>query len=482
MLRSVSSPLCCNPRRNPISLPLPRNSIMFQDTVLHPLLTPSKRTPERTDANNNTDDIFGIVSESSSRYSEPLTAVRLSGGEKRGYNLARRYASTGHDATQALSSYELDTFDASSDASDADGMLLPATDGEGGGITRGGQESADSCTGEASDAAESYMVSEDEISLLESASASSTNRSPTRYSYASSGPPPSYALPSLPSELIVPELAPAPSRRPTARRTRNKIQEPSPIMAAPNFHRPLPLRSYESEAHLYPTSRAQGASNHNRANSAGSMQGGGRPVALAVEPTQHQGKAIPLPVRSSSLKGQATNLPRSRSISTHTHSTHAQHLSPIEDCEEATERSTNAFPRPESLGSTLASVPIPPTKSTVGEILMYVSRASTPMESITNPVAKAEAFRTFTKICIDDLLFQSRLRGLHLVILDWGTLSPFERSWRELNENLLVAIYGRKDTVLSDDDIQYLDSLAQELRASSTADWVRELFQEPETS
>jgi hypothetical protein len=455
---------------------------VFQDTASHPLLTPSKTTPERTDVDNNTDDVFGIVSASSSSYSEPLTAIRLSGGERNSYNLARRYASTGHDAIQALGPYELDAYDASSNASDADGMLPLTANGEGAEIARGGQESADSCTGEASDATESYVGSEDEMSLLESASASSKNRSPTRYSYASSGPPPSYALPSLPSELVVPELAPAPSRRPTARRTRHKIQGPSLIMAAPKFHRPLPLRSYESEAHLYPTSRAQGASNHNRANSAGSMQGGGRPVSLAVEPMPHHGEAIPLPVRSSSLRGQATTLPaRSKSISTRTHSTHVEHLSPIEDCEEATERSMNAFPRPESLDSTIASFSLPPTKSTVGEILMYVSRASTPMESITDPIAKAGAFRTFTKICIDDLLFQSRLRGLHLVILDWETLSPFEKSWREVNENLLVAIYGRKDTVLNDDDIQYLDSLAQELGASSTADWVRELFQEPET-
>lgn len=451
---------------------------MFQDTASHPLLTPPKRTPGQANVDNNTDDVFGIGSGSSSRYREPLTAIRLSGGEKNGYNLARRYASTGHDAAQALGPYELDAFDASSDASEDDGMFPPTTQGDSSEKARGGKESVDLSTSEVSDAMESYVGSEDDISILESASVSSNNRSPTRYSYASSGPPPSYALPTLSTELV---LAPAPSRRHTTTQARRKIQGPNPIVAAPRFHRPLPLRSYESEAHLYPTSRAQGASNHNhnRANSAGSLEGGDRPVSLVAT---HRADAIPLPVRSSSLQLHTNPRPaRSSSISTRGHSSQFEYLSPIEDCEEATAGSTNAFPRPESIDSSLASFPMPPTtNSTIGEILMYVSRASKPMESITDPIAKAEAFRIFTKICINDLLFQSRIRGLHLVILNWEMLSPFEKAWRDKHEELLVAIYGRKDTVLNNEDVQYIDSLSQELRASSMPIWVRQLFQDCE--
>jgi hypothetical protein len=58
-------------------------------------------------------------------------------------------------------------------------------------------------------------------------------------------------------------------------------------------------------------------------------------------------------------------------------------------------------------------------------------------------------------------------------------MSAFERSWRELNEELLVGIYGRADTWLSAADVAYVDCVAIEMAATG-GHWVWELFREEE--
>jgi hypothetical protein len=64
--------------------------------------------------------------------------------------------------------------------------------------------------------------------------------------------------------------------------------------------------------------------------------------------------------------------------------------------------------------------------------------------------------------------------------LDWGTLPPFERAWRDLNAQLLVSLYGAKETVLLEEEIQFVDGMSRRLRAgaspSKSEDWTRGIF------
>lgn len=64
--------------------------------------------------------------------------------------------------------------------------------------------------------------------------------------------------------------------------------------------------------------------------------------------------------------------------------------------------------------------------------------------------------------------------------VDWAQLSTFERTWRELNAQLLVSLYGAKDVKLSVEDIDFVDGISSRLRAgaspSNGGDWTRGIF------
>jgi hypothetical protein len=64
--------------------------------------------------------------------------------------------------------------------------------------------------------------------------------------------------------------------------------------------------------------------------------------------------------------------------------------------------------------------------------------------------------------------------------VDWAALRPFERTWRELNAQLLVSLYGAREVVLTQEDIEYVDGVSRRLRAgaleSGAADWTRGIF------
>jgi hypothetical protein len=64
--------------------------------------------------------------------------------------------------------------------------------------------------------------------------------------------------------------------------------------------------------------------------------------------------------------------------------------------------------------------------------------------------------------------------------VDWAALPPFERTWREINAQLLVSLYGAKEVVLEAEDIEYVDGMTRRLRAgaseSTAKDWTRGIF------
>jgi hypothetical protein len=147
------------------------------------------------------------------------------------------------------------------------------------------------------------------------------------------------------------------------------------------------------------------------------------------------------------------------------------------------------------LDNLLVSFPISPMANPVGNLPMLVSRAtlssaSTALSSAWNtstarltlsdasaaPVnALLEASRSAraSSNVIRNILAQTRARGEMLPVIEWHTISPFERSWREQNEELLVAIYGRQDTWLSSADVTYVDCIEKEIK-SNPGHWVLE--------
>jgi hypothetical protein len=94
---------------------------------------------------------------------------------------------------------------------------------------------------------------------------------------------------------------------------------------------------------------------------------------------------------------------------------------------------------------------------------MLISRATNPFHPSTSTSNLA--------IHIRSVLSDTRARGDQLPLEDWNTMSPFERSWREVNEELLIWIYGRQDTWLSPEDVESVDCVAREVRAN-VGHWV----------
>jgi hypothetical protein len=140
------------------------------------------------------------------------------------------------------------------------------------------------------------------------------------------------------------------------------------------------------------------------------------------------------------------------------------------------------------LDDLIASFPIPPMRNPVGNLPMLVSRATlsststariTLSDSSATPVNELlDATRSApSRATIRAILAQTRARGEALPVIEWNSISPFERSWREQNEELLVAIYGRQDTWLGSADVTYVDCIEREIRAHP-GHWVVECLRE----
>jgi hypothetical protein len=127
----------------------------------------------------------------------------------------------------------------------------------------------------------------------------------------------------------------------------------------------------------------------------------------------------------------------------------------------------------------LSSFPVPPMQNPVGTLPMLVTRATLSSDSAAPVSALLESCRSSrgSGAAIKRILEQTRARGDALPVIEWKSISAFERSWRELNEELLVAIYGRQDTWLSAADVAYVDCIGKEFRARP-GHWVLQCFRE----
>lgn len=125
----------------------------------------------------------------------------------------------------------------------------------------------------------------------------------------------------------------------------------------------------------------------------------------------------------------------------------------------------------------LANFPIPPVQNPVSALPMLISRATTPHFSSTFASAAAYPDPDGLATQIRSVLADTRARGEQLPLEDWNAMSAFELSWREVNEDLLIWIYGRQDTWLSPEDVESVDCIAREVKADPEH-WVVEVLRE----
>lgn len=305
-------------------------------------------------------------------------------------------------------------------------------------------------------ALESYVGTDDEEdsrSLLESASASDDEESTTQYQFEQ-------ATETRP--FTAEQRIPTKKRRDTPEK-RRVVENTGLSPAAINFHRPLPLRSYESEATMFPTAGFQARSSRNRAKSVTSVVNSSRHV---VEAMQHPPLPLSSPIRTSTSKTEQNSYGRRNS-----HTKISQQI----------DRPDSQY---SSSAATIAAFPIPPMHNPVGELTMLVgratasSRAINPLHSMT--IASPEnTYRAITKVHMASVLKRTRSRGEQLQVVDWKKLPNFERAWRNSNKTIIEAIYGRKDVKLEKDDCDFIDCIAMELREGEGTenDWVRRVFE-----
>jgi len=432
----------------------------MEETASHPLLAAPVETDDHESArafsnSAGADDVFGIGSEITLCNS----ALSTAGGTP---HQGRRYASTGYDHRYPQGRYEL----SASDVSSNEGVDSPHS------VSMG--ESAN----RQPESRDREANNDDDFETLHTYDGS------TNSSVANSL---SGATMAECQTRDAPQATTAYAEQRNARQARVRIQAPNTMPTTVMFHRPLPLRAFESEAHLFPTSRAQGASSHSRTKSAGSLVRASRPTTLVIDrtPQTTASQLVDLPVRSSSLRANTTPLrPQSEATTRRTRLSDTESSIDIDGIAGMLDSTTAGTPRASSMAETIAGFPVPPMQNPVGALPMAVPRATAAAAAANqsmNPVALLyQAVRAVAGAAatITNNIDHTRDLGDRLPAVNWSTMTAFERSWRSNNEELLIAIYGRMDVVLIDEDIEYIDLMAMELRTSPAAAWILDYFHE----
>ena len=318
------------------------------------------------------------------------------------------------------------------------------------------------------DALESYVSTDDEYrdefvdediderSLHESASTSDNEYASMRYQFAA------HATATRPD---IYKMIPAPLKRCKDLESVQKLGNFGMSSAAINFRRPLPLRSYESEAAMFHIASYQAASSRRRSKS----------VTSVVNSTRHATQTMQHPSLPATTDAQVSSNEGSYDSRTNSYIKISEQL---DRCMSPVSQRTSGI-------TTLSEFPIPPMDNPVGELPMLVSRA-TALPQDFNPSHTAsqrsldDAYRAIARFNMSATLERSRARGESLQIVKWDDLPSFERAWRDKNQVLLVTIYGRKDVVLEKSDVDFIDCISTELRDDGNipADWVRRIFED----
>ncbi|XPS79812.1 hypothetical protein M3J07_011806 [Ascochyta lentis] len=453
ILRSASTPIRTRPKEELVLLPQAMDCSMIKNVETLSLVS-SSTTKSST---RSTSDVFGSMKGQGITHSA-LFSDELNSEEVRRHDPNERYMYNNADKHHRRGPFQLDASDVASESSYGtfNSFVQKSKDRANGGII--GDDSFD--------ALESYIGTEDEdgddCSLLESASTFSELHDPTQYTYAVQAPT---------VESMTTGPVPTSSQRHATVEARRRPQMPNAISPGINFHRPLPLRSYESEATMFPTASAQANSNRNRAKS----------VTSVINSRRAATETMSLP-------------PLQRSVQTHSSSYFDEQGDRKRDdsnnrISEQVDQEGSSVSQRSSSASTLAAFPIPPMDNPVGELPMLVFRAMSPPRTLHTtasqhsvaPALLEDAYRAIIKVNMDALLQRTRSRGEQLRVVEWDTLSSFERAWREMNDLVLTTVYGRNDVVLSDKDVKYIDCVSKELRSGANndapTDWVRRMFE-----
>lgn len=215
--------------------------------------------------------------------------------------------------------------------------------------------------------------------------------------------------------------------------------------------RPLPLRMYRSKTHLNTPPSPSCPSRIPRLKGGRTMVREHRPTRLAV-PSFHttlrtnRGGPDQSPRHGSPLSRSQLSRGSPKPSQLTIRRANSEHSASCED-----ELSNHG-----SISEMLKDFPTPPLQTP----------DATPAENITplRSLAKACHSSITTPATIKKMLGETRAHGEMLPVMDWAGMSAPERSWRENNEVLLVAIYGRQNTELSDEDVAYVDAISRSLR------------------
>lgn len=456
ILRSVSTPICTQTRSNSEQVPqrdLKGKTHATKPSHLFPFATAES-------SSRSTGDVFSAAHTTEQLNRNPFTE-KLQNSEDRQYGTTGRYVYR-DSGGEVLGPYQLDASDVASESSygtftspENIGKNQARTDAPCyGGIIRD----------ESFDALESYIGSEDEEqgSVLDSVPDIIEENMATEYQSTSQVPS---SQPSMAGPV------PRESQRHAAAEAHRKTQAPNLTAQAFKFHHPLPLRSYESEAIKLSNAGVQACSGHNRSKSVSSVIASRRsttePIAAPHVPDFAKVRNSPEDIEQGFYERSNPYAKISEQVDT-----------------QAASRSQHS-----SSASTLAAFPIPPMDNPVGQLPMLISRAISSPQSLHTAISQQSAvsasvddtYRAIVKVAMDAVLHRTRKQGKGLSIIDWDGLTSFERAWREMNAVLLIAIYGRKDVVLTEADIDYIDRVAEVLRNESgnvdSKDWVRRMFE-----
>ncbi|KAJ8115045.1 hypothetical protein OPT61_g3222 [Boeremia exigua] len=459
--RSVSTPIRTRSKRSLV----PSDKEVSNATLRSGDITFHHSSPTVAASNVSNDNVFDDLQEKQKGHSSFFnTTLNMNG--VRCYVNPKEYTPGEPDYQVALGQYQLDASDGASETSNETfsdtGCIQKSRNGTSGFYYA-------PTTGNGSfEALESYIGSEDEDehSILESASTDSNEESQTQYQFSTQI--------SEPQGVII-QPANTPSEHLATARSHRKAYKFKNIQSAVNFHRPLPLRSYESEATMFPTAGPQTYRSRNRSKSVTSM----------VNSTRQATQAMHCPLTSASNETYDTNNDAGEGGT-------KDASSPTKVSEQVDHHIASASQRSSS-NFTLSQFPVPPMDSSMDESSMLMPCATSSPGALHQTVSQYamavvatpspdSMYRAITKVNMIALLQRTRSRGERLHVIDWDALSSFERAWRNINEVLLVTIYGRKDIVLDENDVAYVDCVAKEMEDQSekveTKDWVRCMFED----
>lgn len=464
--RSVSAPTTQNNRTD--TTPLPRNTHILEDTASHPLLgSPSPLSMDFSD-HVDADDVFGMYEREAPRNAEPVSPVHVFDESRlRTLNQLQGTAEVSYQYQQRI--YELSRSELSSRTSDeaADGLRLLHIDEEVAEttLTQHTQslenDNLGTAHGHQAGPVEDSAISDDDSSHHADNYASSNAASdPFEYDQGTSRRRDT-ELPRLklkgrrPNTETDSYLRPLPLR---SLKSREADRAPGPSPRSP----PLPLRNQESKTHLTSPTIPNSPSRIPRLKAAGNMVRGHRPTKLTVPSfrtplcsNRHAWGNTPHQQSPLSCTQVARRSPQPGQTSVRTPI--AEFSAPSVD--EPANRT--------SISGMLNKFPTPPAQSAVVNSAENIAPISL--------VAKACRTSTMTPATLRELLEKTRAHGVTFPVMDWASMSAPERSWRENNGMLLVSIYGRQDTELSDEDVAYVDSIAKQL-ATEEGKWLFDIF------